>query len=295
MLFPCWAEPQQIGCDWLKAGFGIEPLGALVEENDGTGYGLGMEAGRKFAFAPNWSMTPQAQLAWSSVDFDDFTDAFATDVSLDGSDSLVGRLGITADYEAFGQDAEGRITRTHVYGIGNLYYDFEDGSTVDMAGVELASENEALWGGIGIGGTYNWADDKYSVYGEALARTSLENFGDSHVPSVTCYWLGNLRRLSSFNRRSSVVHDQATHMAKESPLLCPHLAAGFPSRRPDYCVWKTSISTGLSRLSPGRMAAWSAGSTPRCRPQITFSTNGRRRAAQSTSRHARPAWRCWKG
>ena len=29
----------------------------------------------------------------------------------------------------------------------------------------------------------NWADDRYSVYGEALARTSLEDFGDSNVIS----------------------------------------------------------------------------------------------------------------
>jgi outer membrane autotransporter protein len=171
----------QAQATWYDSDVTSDQLGALIEDNDGTGYGLSIEAGRKFAIASNWSMTPQAQLAWSSVDYDGFTDGFATDVLLDGSDSLVGRLGITADYEAFGQDASGRVTRSHFYGIGNLYYDFEDGSTVDVAGVSLTSENEALWGGLGIGGTYNWADDKYSVYGEALVKTGLENFGDSHV------------------------------------------------------------------------------------------------------------------
>ncbi|MCG7504703.1 hypothetical protein [Mesorhizobium retamae] len=35
------------------------------------------------------------------------------------------------------------------------------------------------WGGLGLGGTLSWADGRYAVHGEALARTSLEHFGDS--------------------------------------------------------------------------------------------------------------------
>jgi hypothetical protein len=31
---------------------------------------------------------------------------------------------------------------------------------------------------LGIGGSYNW-DDKYSIYGEGLVDTSLNNFGSS--------------------------------------------------------------------------------------------------------------------
>jgi len=77
------------------------------------------------------------------------------------------------------------LSRTHLYGIGNVYYDFADGSTVDVAGTPLTGENEALWGGLGVGGSFNWVDDRYSVYGEAQARTGLENFGDSHVLSGT--------------------------------------------------------------------------------------------------------------
>jgi fibronectin-binding autotransporter adhesin len=156
-----------------------------ADSNDGTGYALSIEAGKKFAFAPNWSITPQAQLAWSSVDFQSFTDPFDADVSLDESDSLIGRLGMTVDYESFGQDGQGRMTRAHVYSIGNLYYDFADGSTVDVGGTRLTSANEELWGGLGIGGAFNRADDKYSVYGEAQAKTGLENFGDSHVLGAT--------------------------------------------------------------------------------------------------------------
>jgi len=44
----------------------------------------------------------------------------------------------------------------------------------------LSSKPQQLWGGLGFGGSLSWADDRYSVHGELLARTSLEDFGDSH-------------------------------------------------------------------------------------------------------------------
>ena len=33
---------------------------------------------------------------------------------------------------------------------------------------------------VGIGGTYNWAGDMYSLYGEVSANTSLTSFADSY-------------------------------------------------------------------------------------------------------------------
>lgn len=157
----------------------------LVEGNDGLGYSLGVELGQRIPVTPEWAITPQAQLTWSSVDFDDFEDAFGAEVSLDSGDSLIGRLGLAVDRQTEWQDADGSARRTHVYGIGNLYYDFEDGTSVDVAGTPVDSEIEALWGGLGLGGTYAWADDKYALYGEALAKSSFEDFGDSYAISGT--------------------------------------------------------------------------------------------------------------
>lgn len=152
----------------------------LVDGNDGIGYALSIESGKRFAIDPEWSVTPQAQLVYSSIDFDDFTDTFGASVSLDKGDSLQGRLGITLDHENSWQNASGTTNRAHVYGIANLYYEFLEGTKVDVAGISFASEKERLWGGVGVGGTYNWNDDKYSIYGESLINTSLSNFGDSY-------------------------------------------------------------------------------------------------------------------
>ncbi len=166
---------------WYRSDLDSQLAGSkLVNGNDGFGYTLSIESGKRIALNPGWSLTPQAQLVYSNVDFDDFTDVFGARVSLGRGDSLQGRLGLTLDHENSWQNANGMLNRTHVYGIANLYYEFLDGTRVDVAGTSFASRNDRLWGGLGIGGSYNWNDDKYSIYGEGLVNTSFNNFGDSY-------------------------------------------------------------------------------------------------------------------
>lgn len=153
----------------------------LVSGNDGFGYAFGLEAGQTVALDANWSVTPQAQLTYSAVDYDDFTDIFGSAVSLKDAHDFRGRLGISADYEDSWLDDGGRQSRLHAYGIANLYYNFHSRSQTDLSGVRLASEPDALWGGLGLGGTYNWDNDRYALYGEASIDTSLGNFGDSYA------------------------------------------------------------------------------------------------------------------
>ena len=56
--------------------------------------------GKRIMLNDGWFVTPQAQLAYSSVDFDDFNDVFNTGVSLGRGDSLQGSLGVTLDHES---------------------------------------------------------------------------------------------------------------------------------------------------------------------------------------------------
>ncbi|WP_236772043.1 autotransporter outer membrane beta-barrel domain-containing protein (plasmid) [Agrobacterium tumefaciens] len=156
----------------------------LSDDNDGFGYTLSVEGGKRMAVDPAWSVTPQAQLVYSNVDFDAFTDAFGARVSLNGGESLRGRLGVTLDHESAWQNDKGLLNRSHVYGIGNLYYEFLEGARVDVQGMSFASRNDRVWGGVGLGGTYSWDDDKYSIYGEGLVQTSLNDFGDSYSVKV---------------------------------------------------------------------------------------------------------------
>jgi fibronectin-binding autotransporter adhesin len=148
---------------------------ALVQGNGGFGYGLSIEAGQQLELGSNWSVTPQAQLAYSNVSAS-FNDAFGAPVTLEQGDSLVGRLGLSVDYEV--EEAD---TRSHLYGIANLYYDFAGDMVTDLAGLDLVQGNDPLRGGMGVGGSYNWDDDKYSIFGEASVVTSLTNLASGHA------------------------------------------------------------------------------------------------------------------
>ncbi|HEY9280201.1 MAG TPA: autotransporter outer membrane beta-barrel domain-containing protein [Eoetvoesiella sp.] len=156
-------------------------VGTLARGNNAFGYGLSLEAGQRIALDAKWSVTPQAQLAYSSVDFDRFIDPFGAQISLDRSNNLTGRLGVTLNYQNETHDAGGVIDRSNVYGIANVYYDFMDGARTDVAGTTFINKNEPLWAGVGVGGSYNWSRDKYSLYGETSVKTSMANFGDSYA------------------------------------------------------------------------------------------------------------------
>lgn len=158
---------------------------SLIDNNKGFGYGLSLEAGKRVDLDDNWSLTPQAQLTWSSVKFDTFNDAWGASVSNRNGDSLNARLGISADYRNAWRDANGLVQRTNVYAIANLYQEFMGAAEVNVADIAFKNENDKTWGGIGAGGTYAWADDKYALYGEGSVNTSLNNFADSYTVKGT--------------------------------------------------------------------------------------------------------------
>lgn len=123
---------------------------SLANDNDGFGYSLSLETGKRIALDGNWSVTPQAQLAYSNVDFDSVTDPFGARVSMDRSESLKGRVGVAAEYQNAWQDASGRMARSNVHGLANLYHEFLDGSDVDVAGVNFANENRPAVGAASV-------------------------------------------------------------------------------------------------------------------------------------------------
>ncbi|MBB3656742.1 fibronectin-binding autotransporter adhesin [Rhizobium sp. BK650] len=159
--------------------------GAMESGNNGFGYALSLEAGRRFAASGPWSITPQAQLVYSSVDFDTFNDRFGARVSLHDCDSLLGRLGVALDREENVQRADGQTARAKIYGIANLYGEFLDGTAVDVSGSGFESKNDPVWAGLTLGGSYSWSEERFSLYGEVAAKSSLKDFGDSYALSGT--------------------------------------------------------------------------------------------------------------
>jgi autotransporter family porin len=93
--------------------------------------------------------------------------------------NVAGTTGITIDVKAVTGGAYG-IKATN-NGTGILSITAMGDATVDVAGAKFTSRNDRLWGGVGLGGTYNWNQDKYSLFGEGSANTALADFGDSYI------------------------------------------------------------------------------------------------------------------
>ena len=171
---------------WFDSDLSSPQLGDdLASGNNGFGYAFGVEAGKRIALNPEWTITPQGQLYYASVDFDDFTDPSGARVQLDEGASMPARLGVSLDRERAWIDDRGGRSRMHFYGLANLYYDLLDQTEVTVAGTSLTASNEQFWGALTVGGTYSWNDGAYAVYGEGLISASLASFGDNYANAAT--------------------------------------------------------------------------------------------------------------
>ena len=150
----------------------------LGVDNQGRSSALSLETGKRFELGNGWAIVPQAQLAWTHVDFNSFTDINGARVSLGNGDSLKGRVGVRVDKLASWKADDGSVRRLQLYGIVNLTYEFLEGTKLDVASVSFTQQNKRLWGEVGLGGTYGW-NDKWSVYGEASYATALSSHAGS--------------------------------------------------------------------------------------------------------------------
>ena len=176
-----------------KSKLDSKTLGELADDMDGKGIGASIEIGRQIelgrqiANEPNnsFTFTPQAQLSYNRVDFDSFNGPNAEYVSLDDGEALTARLGLSLNHQAISIDHNDRITRHHIYGLANIVHEFDVETQVKVSGTHLRNKTDKTFGELGLGGSYNWNNDKYSIYGELVTGSSLETFGDSRSYSGT--------------------------------------------------------------------------------------------------------------
>lgn len=166
---------------WLKSDISSSTITSAahqIEGNNGAGYAFSLELGRIFNFRPHWSLTPQAQLMYTRAGFDNFTDP-QNSVIINEKDyqSLEGRLGLALNYETSYRDSSGASRRNKVYLLGNVYHEFKGNSTISVSGVDYRSTLSDTWLGVGMGGSHNWNEDRFSVYGEVGAKSSTRKFG----------------------------------------------------------------------------------------------------------------------
>ncbi|WP_273727408.1 autotransporter outer membrane beta-barrel domain-containing protein [Brucella gallinifaecis] len=152
----------------------------LAEGRRDIGYGLSAELGKRFDLDDHWSLTPQAQLLWSSIRLSGFRDIWGAGVGGGTDDSLNGRLGLSVDYHTAWRDDAGMLTRANLYATANLNQEFKTASHITVADMGFTSKYDPTWGSLSVGATYTWDDDKYALYGEGLVSSSLNSFAKSH-------------------------------------------------------------------------------------------------------------------
>ncbi len=154
---------------------------SLKNNNDANAYAASIELGKRvFLNNMHWSLTPQTQWGYYNAAFSQFKDVFGADISSNQANSLIGRLGLSADYQNASINAQGKLERSHLYSIVNLYYDFLNHYDITVSTLPFSNQNYPLWGGLGIGGSKNWNNDFFSVFGEASVNTSLSHFNANY-------------------------------------------------------------------------------------------------------------------
>ncbi|WP_428086943.1 autotransporter outer membrane beta-barrel domain-containing protein [Candidatus Thioglobus sp.] len=166
----------QVQKNWYELDLAASGVGGGASAVDGDGYSASIEVGQRIDIGQSSSlfMTPQVQLGYSKISIDELIGPNAEQVKLIQDESLKLRLGISLDSYTTEQD-----TRSHVYAIANIVYEFNDKRSVNVSGFDLSSSVDDWSGELGAGGSYNW-DDDYSLYGEIKANTSLNKIGDNN-------------------------------------------------------------------------------------------------------------------
>lgn len=165
---------------------------SLASGNKGKGYAGSLETGWRLDAGNGYSLTPQAQIVWSRVNFDSFEDKFGTKVSLNEGESLLARAGIRGDKRSESQAQDGTKTRTNLHVNVDVYQELAKGTAVNVADVQFSSRDARTQIALSTGGTLDWSDGRYEVYGNVGVQASphkpQDNYGVGGNIGVRVRW-----------------------------------------------------------------------------------------------------------
>ena len=121
--------------------------GRRLKESDGSGWALGLEAGRSMTLNSGLSVTPNLGLVWSQASMDTFTDARDARVSMDDAESLTGRAGLSVESEA--------SAGVRLFGSVDVTHEFSEETEVMVSGTRLAASAETTGVRVGVGGLFD--------------------------------------------------------------------------------------------------------------------------------------------
>lgn len=171
---------------WLKSDMKSTTVNKdLANDVSNTAFALSLEGGKRIPINDNWSLTPQAQLMWSHATNSKYTDVWGASVRSHNNDNLNLRLGLAVNYRQDWLGDDNLNRSSDLYAIANINQNLLSVAKVDISNKSFDITNDKTWADIGLGGTYNWANGKYALYGEGTLGTSLNNFSDSYTANIT--------------------------------------------------------------------------------------------------------------
>ncbi|WP_447930163.1 autotransporter-associated beta strand repeat-containing protein [Sphingopyxis fribergensis] len=167
----------QVKLSWFDSDLESNILGSLARGNKGDGQAFSLELGKQTPIGRNLSITPQVQMSYAKVDFDHFADPSATAVSVGKGESLKTRWGLAIDHQTSWKGRSGDTRRTRLYSVVNLSYEWLDGAEADVSGTPIVNRDHRLSGELGLGGSYSWGNDRFTLYTEVSGDTAIADFG----------------------------------------------------------------------------------------------------------------------
>lgn len=167
----------QADLTWFTSELKADSLPLAPEDGDAFGYGLSAEIGQRITLSEGFSLTPQAQLAFSNVSIDGFTGAYGESINFDDGQSLVGRLGLGLEKLSQWQDAAGKTRAARLYGTASINHDFLGDTTAVLDAIYDLDSSPDVWSGeIAFGGSYDFETGKTRIglYAELTATTGFD-------------------------------------------------------------------------------------------------------------------------
>jgi outer membrane autotransporter protein len=131
------------------------------DSTDAAAYTGSAEIGYGFAFGGGWSLQPNGEITFISVDQGNYeSKAYGFDIHPEDADSAVGRLGIQLQDTMY--NASGAAITP--YANFNVLSEFDGGSKTLVGGTAFASDLDGTWYDVGAGITAAWST-RLALYG----------------------------------------------------------------------------------------------------------------------------------
>ncbi|MGH6693686.1 hypothetical protein [Sphingopyxis sp.] len=62
----------------------------------------------------------------------------------------------------------------------NLSYEWLDGAVANVSGTPIINRDRRMSGELGLGGSFSWGDDRFTLYSEVSGDTAIADFGASY-------------------------------------------------------------------------------------------------------------------